>query len=132
MLPIPPFLVGPLCGAAGMALAGLAAWGWLVLVHDPGVRAAQTAEIAAAVAAQQARDHEAATAALEAQAAATAAQIAALSTTRQRIARAPVSTACAAVPAIRDALDGVRALAGGGAPAGAGQPAGLPAPARAP
>ena len=47
---IPSFLIGPLAGAAGMALAGAAFFGWLVLIHDPAIRAAQVAEIAAVVA----------------------------------------------------------------------------------
>ena len=85
---IPPFLLGPLAGAAGMAVAGLAFWGWLAFIHDPNVRAAQVAEIAAAVAEEQGRAHEAATAALEAQAATYAAQQAALTQTRRRIANA--------------------------------------------
>ena len=130
---IPPFLAGPLFGAAGMALAGAAFFGWLHLIHDPNVRAAQVAEIAAAVAAQRAEDAAAATAALEAQAAATAAQVAALTTTRQRISRAPVSSVCAASPAIRDALSGVRSLAAGAGAAGNPPVAPiLPTPARAP
>ena len=101
---IPPFLLGPLAGAAGMAVAGLAFWGWLAFIHDPNVRAAQVAEIAAAVAEEQGRAHQAATAALEAQAATYAAQQAALTQTRRRIANAS-PTACAVAPdAIRAAV----------------------------
>jgi hypothetical protein len=130
---IPPFLLGPLGGAAGVALAGAAFFGWLHLIHDPAVRAAHDAEIAAVVAVERERQHQAAAAALEAQAEAVAAQTAALAPTRRRIALAPPSTACAASPAVRDALVGVRALgAGAAAPGGAAQPAGVPAPARAP
>ena len=95
---IPPVLVGPAIGVA-VVLAGL---GWLRLVHDPAVRAAQVAEIAAVVAQERERQHQAATAALEAQAVAQAALDAALTQTRRRIANA-APTACAVAP------DGLRA-----------------------
>jgi hypothetical protein len=101
---IPPFLLGPLAGAAGVVLAGAAFFGWLHLVHDPAVRAAQVAEIAAVVAQERERQHQAATAALEAQAAAQAALDAALTQTRRRIANA-APTACAVAPdALRAAI----------------------------
>ena len=131
---IPSFLIGPLAGAAGMALAGAAFFGWLVLIHDPAIRAAQVAEIAAVVAQERERQHEAATAALEAQATAQAALDAAIAPTRRRIASAPVSSACVSSGPIRAALDGLRQPrpAGVVAPGGAGQPADLPVPARAP
>lgn len=130
---IPPLLLGPLAGAAGMALAGAAFFGWLHLIHDPAVRAVQVAEIAAVVAEERERQHEAATVALEAQATAQAALDAALAPTRRRIASAPVSSACVASAPVRAALDGLRQPrpAGAGAPGGAGQPVDLPTPARA-
>ena len=129
---IPPFLLGPLWGAAGLALALAAALGWLRLVHDPAVRAAQSAAIAAAVAAQQAADAAAAQAALETQAAVLETLRARLGVARRRIADAPVSRACADSPAVRAALDSVRAIAADdGAPAGAAQPPGVRAPAPA-
>jgi hypothetical protein len=130
---IPPFLLGPLCGAAGMALAGAAFFGWLHLIHDPAIRSDYAAELAAVVAKERERQHASAAAALEAHAAALAAQTAALAPHLRRIASAPASVACAASPAVRDALAGVRALgAGAAAPGGAAEPAGLPTPARTP
>ena len=130
----PAFLIGPLAGAAGMALAGAAFFVWLILIHDPAVRAAQVAEIAAVMAQERQRQHEAATAALEAQAIAQAALDAALAPTRRRIASAPVSSACVSSGPVRAALDGLRQPrpAGAAAPGGAGQPVELSAPARAP
>lgn len=101
---IPPFLIGPLAGAAGMLLAGSLGWGWLHLVHDPGVRAEMQAKISAAVAAQQALDHAAATAALEAQAEATAAQVARMTTARRSIANAPPAACPVAPAALRAAV----------------------------
>lgn len=101
---IPSFLIGPLAGAAGMALAGAVFFGWLNLIHDPAVRAAQVVEIAAVVAQERERQHEAATAALEAQATTQAALDAALTQTRRRIANA-APTACAVAPdAVRAAI----------------------------
>jgi len=131
---IPAFLIGPLAGAAGMALAGAAFFVWLILIHDPAVRAAQVAEIAAVMAQERQRQHEAATAALEAQAIAQAALDAALAPTRRRIASAPVSSACVSSGPVRAALDGLRQPrpAGAAAPGGAGEPVELSAPARAP
>ena len=130
----PAFLIGPLAGAAGMALAGAAFFGWLILIHNPAIRAAQVAEIAAVVAQERLRQHEAATAALEAQATAQAALDAALAPTRRRIASALVSSACVSSGPVRAALDGLRQPrpAGAAAPGGAGQPVDLSAPARAP
>ncbi|WP_372918747.1 hypothetical protein [Sandarakinorhabdus sp.] len=101
---IPPFLIGPLAGAAGVALAGAAFFGWLHLIHDPAVRRAQVAEIAAVVSTQRIADAAAASAALEAQAATTAAQVAALNRTRRSIANAAPSACLVAPDALRAAV----------------------------
>lgn len=126
---IPGFLIGPAIGAAIAA----AVYGWVTLVHDPAVRAAHTAELQAAVTTERLRLEQLASAALAAQAAETAERAAVRVVTRERIVRVPVTTACAAAPAVAAALDGLRQpTARAAAPPGAGQPARLPGTARAP
>jgi len=121
---IPGFLIGPALGA-GIAVA---AWGYLALVHDPAVRAEMQAEISAAVTTERLRLEQLGSAALEAQAAATAESQAVRVVTRERIIRVPVTTACAAAPAVAAALDSLRRPAAStAAPPGAAQPARLPA-----
>lgn len=126
---IPGFLIGPAIGAAIAA----AVYGWVVLVHDPGVRAAHTAELQAAVTTERLRLEQLASAALAAQAADSAEREAGRVVTRERIIRVPITTACAAAPAIAAALDSLRQPpAGPGAPPGAAQPARLPTSTPAP
>jgi hypothetical protein len=123
---IPPILIGPAIGA-GLVLAVL---GWVQLIYVPAIRAEYAAEIAAATAAAQAQHQADALRAVEAAGAAQQERDAARIVIRERIIRVPVTTACAASPAVAAALDGLRrAPAGAGAPAGAALPAGLPAPA---
>jgi hypothetical protein len=127
-LVIPAALRGPALGVvlAVMAIAG--AWAWLRLVHDPAVRDALRAEIAAQTSAELAEHQRAAVVALADLEADIARRTAATTATRERIIRVPVATACAGSPAIAAALDGLRHGArGAGAPAGAADPAGLPA-----
>ena len=131
---IPPFLLGPLFGAAGMAVAGLAFWGWLAFIHDPNVRAAQVAEIAALTAKQEAADRARAEVAVAQADEAARVRGNERVVIRERIIRVPITSACVASPAVAAALDGLRERAGGaGAPADPAQPAALPAsPAPAP
>ncbi len=129
MLPLPSIALGPAIGAAVV----LAAAAWLHLIHNPAVRARHAAEIAAATAAAVAEHQAAAVRAVEAAAEAQRERDAARAAIRERIVRVPVTTACAASPAVAAALDGLRAgPAGAGAPAGAARPAGLPAAAGPP
>ena len=126
---IPGFLIGPAIGAAIAA----AVYGWVVLVHNPGVRAELQAELQAAVTTERLRLEQLASAALAAQAAESAEREAGRVVTRERIIRVPITTACAASPAVRHAVDSLRQpIAGAAAPPGAAQPARLPAPAAAP
>lgn len=131
---LPPFLVGPAIGA-GLVLAGaVAGLGWLHLVHDPAIRAAYAAELDAQVAAARAEDQKRAIAAMADLEERHRAQLAQASTIRERVIRVPVTTACAAAPAVAAALDGLRAGAGpagatGGAPGAAGMPGRPAAPA---
>ena len=119
---------GPFAGLSWAALALAGAWAWLGLVHDPAVRreyaAERDAQVAAAVAQHQARAI-AAMADLEMQQRQAAAQVA---TVRERIIRVPVTTACAASPAVSAAIGSLRPPPGGaGAPGHPAAPAGLPA-----
>jgi hypothetical protein len=126
---IPGFLIGPAIGAAIAA----AVYGWVVLVHNPGVRAEMQAEISAAVTTERLRLEHLASAALAAQAAESAEREAGRVVTRERIIRVPITTACAASPAVRHAVDSLRQPpAGPGAPSGAGVSAGVPGAAAAP
>lgn len=126
MIPLPAILHGPAIGAA-LVLGGMA---WLLLFHNPGVRARHAAEIAAATAAAVAEHQAAALRAVEAAESARQERDAARAAIRERIVRVPVTTACADSPALRVALDGLRAgPAGAGGSPGAAVPARLPAPA---
>lgn len=123
---IPPLFLGPAIGAS-LVLAAVA---WLHLIHNPAVRARHAAEIAAATAAAVAEHQAAALAAVQAAAAAQRERDEARAAIRERIVRVPVTTACAASPAVAAAIDGLRAGgAGAGAPPRPAGPAVLPAPA---
>lgn len=127
-LALPAALRGPAFGVALAAVAIAGAWSWLRLVHDPAVREALRAEIAAQTAAELAAHQRAALDALAALEADIARRTAAQTQVRERIVRVPVATACAGSPAIGAALDGLRHAPGrAGAPAHPAQPAGLPA-----
>ena len=127
-LVIPAALRGPALGVVLVLVALSGAWAWLRLVHDPAVRDALRAEIAAQTAAELAEHQRAAVVALADLEADIARRTAATSATRERIIRVPVATACAASPAVAAALDGLRHAPGGaGAPPGATDAAGLPA-----
>jgi hypothetical protein len=106
---IPGVLIGPAIGAAIAA----AVYGWVTLVHNPGVRAELQAELQAAVTTERLRVEQLASAALAAQAAEAAERAAVRVVTRERIIRVPVTTACAAAPAVAAALESLR---GGGRP----------------
>lgn len=124
---IPPFLIKPAIGAAAVvALAG-AFFGWLHFVHDPDIRAAYVAEIAALTAKQQAADQAAALAAVQQAGAEQAQREATRTIIRERIIRVPVTMACANSNAIGVAIDGLRTGgSGAGAPSDPAIPAGLP------
>jgi uncharacterized protein HemX len=96
-----------------LALAGGSAL-WLH-EHDVRVLAEQAAAEAMQVSAEQAREHQAAIAALQAQHAADLARLRATTAVKQEIARAPITTACAASPAVSAAAAELRRRAGPGA-----------------
>lgn len=127
-LVLPAALRGPVLGVVLAVLALSGGWAWLRLVHDPAVRDALRAEIAAQTAAELAEHQRAALAAMAALEADVARRAAETATIRKRIVRVPIATACAGSPAVAAALDGLRhAPRRAGAPAGAGPAAGLPA-----
>ena len=115
---MPALLLSPVARwlAVGAALAALAGWLW---IERAGRQAAQ-ARADRAEAAVAARDK--AIASLERQAAEAAARTARFATLRRSGDAAPATQACAAAPAVRAALDGLRtrAAAGGGAAVPAG------------
>ena len=119
------FLLSPLGRWAAVAavLGVLAGWGWL---ERAGRHAAQDRAHAAE---KQVRARDAAIGALERQAAEAETRAARAAQIRTRIREVPNGTACAASPAVRAALDGLRAAPG---PGSAGQPAGVPATPAAP
>lgn len=117
------FIASPLgklaAGAVGVAavVAGFLLW---LASHDAGLRETWAAEqrlaVAEAVEMQRVRGDAAAAAAVEAARAAALAD----APIREVIRRVPVQTACAASPAVRAALDGLRQAAPG---AGSAPPA---------
>lgn|GEM_PF-6259415 len=124
---IPPALLSPALGAGVLAVAGAAFWAWLVLLHDPAIRAEYQAKLDAQVAAQRIEDQRLAMARLAEVEEEHRQQLAAAATIRERIIRVPVTNACVASPAMAAALDGLRGSPGGhGAPGGAGAAPGVP------
>lgn len=124
---IPPALVGPALGAALLAVAASSGYAWLRLSHDPAIRAEYQAKLDAQVAAARIEDQQRALESLANLEAEHREQLAAASTIREKIIRVPVTTACAASPAVAAALDGLRAGPGGeSAPGGAPAAAGVP------
>ena len=120
-------------GAGVLALGGYAWW-------QRGAATAARREATLALAAVAERDtaladlhalHQRQVAALERQAAQAEAAAARMAPTRRNVDAAPVTSACAAAPAMRAALDGLRtrqpAGGAGGTAGGAGQPADVPA-----
>lgn len=132
MIPIPPALIGPAMGAALVLFAAAGGWSWLRLVHDPAIRAEYAAELEAQVAAEREAGQRHAMRVLAEADAEHRRRLAEASTLRERIIRVPVTTACAASPAVAAVLDGLRP--GPGAAGAARDPAAaarLPAPAPA-
>ena len=130
---IPPFLIKPALYVAVTAAAVAIWFTWLNAYHDPAVRAAYRAEIDADTAKQVAANQVAALAALADTASEDRVRDAFRTTIRERIIHVPVTTACAASPAVRAALDGLRGGAGGaGAAGGPAVAPGLSGAARAP
>ena len=124
---------GPMLGAAAVLGVLVGGWLWLVMIHDPAIRAEYAAERDAQVAAARAEDQRRAVAALADMELQQRQALAQAATTRERIIRVPVTTACSAAPAVAAALDGLRAAPGGaGAPRDPGAAAGLPARPAAP
>lgn len=126
--PLLALVQGPAAGAVMLALALAGGWGWLRLVHDPAIRAEYAAELDAQVAAARDDEQRRALAALASLEASHREAQARAATTRERIIRVPVTTACAAAPAVAAALDGLRPGPGpAGARGGAAAASGLPA-----
>lgn len=130
---IPSALLSPALGAGVLAVAGAAFWAWLVLLHDPAIRAEYQAKLDAQVAAARIEDQRLALARMAEVEEEHRQQLAAAATIRERIIRVPVTTACVASPAVAAALDGLRGSAGGhGAPGGAPAAPGVPGSTLAP
>jgi hypothetical protein len=124
---IPAALLSPVAGAVALAVAASGGVAWLRLVHDPGIRAEYQAKLDAEIAAARIADQQKALAAIATLEAEHRMELAAAATTRERIIRVPITTACAAAPAVVAALDGLRARASGaGATGSASGHAGVP------
>jgi hypothetical protein len=115
---MPALLLSPVARWLALAaiLAALGGWLWVerTLRHS--------AELRAAAAEDAVRGRDKAIASLERQAAEVAARSARFTSIRRSVDAAPASNACAAAPAVRAALDGLRAAPAAG---GAAVPAGL-------
>ncbi len=125
-MPVLALLTGPFRRVAiytTVALAIVGAGAVALHQHDRRVLAEQAAAEAAAVAAQQVADMRRAVDAANAEAEAATARANAAANVKREIARAPVTVACAASPAVRVVLDGMRGTGGSGAGA-AGSPGG--------
>lgn len=127
---MPAFLLSPIARWLALGVALLVLFGaWRV---EAARREAAELRAVAAEAAVAGRDK--AIRVLEASAADTAARTARFQPIRRAVDAAPSSTACAAAPAIRAALDGLRAnaaAAAGGAALAAGLPSAAPGAGRA-
>lgn len=101
---------------------------WLKFIHEPNIRSAYAAELAAQVAQEKARLQEASLIALEAYQAAQYERQQTTVVIRESVARAPQTISCASSPPMRAVLDGLRgASAGRSTPTGAAKPSHLPA-----
>lgn len=124
---IPAALMSPATGAAALGVALAAGWAWLHWSYKPAIRAEYAAEIAAATDAALAQHQAIALTIVEAAQADQVAREKRRVEIRERIVRVPVTAACADSPAVRAALDGMRARpTGAGARPGAAVPAGVP------
>lgn len=100
---------------------------WLKFVHEPNIRSAYAAELAAQVAQEKARLQEASLATLEAYQKEQQERQKDTVVIRESVARAPQTASCASSPAMRAALDGLRGAATSHpASAGAAKPTHLP------
>ena len=106
---IPAFLA-PAFLAPAVALTVIAgAYSWLKFIHEPNIRSIYANELAIQTEREKARLQTLSIQVLEAQAEAQKARDAADQAIRRSIARAPQTTSCASSPAMRAALDGLRA-----------------------
>lgn len=120
---LPSFLSLPVV-LVGMVSSGYL---WLKFVHEPNIRSAYAAELAAQVAQEKARLQEASLATLEAYQKAQQERQKGTVIIRESVARAPQTASCASSPAMRAALDGLRGAATSHpASAGAAKPTHLP------
>lgn len=128
------FLIpAPLIVAGLGAAAVLAVVGWVQFVFVPNIRAEHAREIAAATAVAVAEYQVAALQASEAAAEAQRERDEARLAIRERIIRVPVTTACAASPAIVAALGGLRrGASGAGGTSDPARPADVPGAPRSP
>lgn len=117
---------------AGLVVAMIGAGAWIVHEHDRRILAERAAEESAAVAATQIADMRKAVQAASDEARAATDRANATAIAKREIARAPVTVACAASPAIVSVLAGMRGPGGSGASAAGSPPgvAGMPAPTR--
>ena len=120
---LPSFLSLPVV-LVGMVSSGYL---WLKFVHEPNIRSAYAAELAAQVAQEKARLQEASLATLEAYQKAQQERQKDTVVIRESVARVPQTASCASSPAMRAALDGLRGAATSHpASAGAAKPTHLP------
>lgn len=104
-----PALLAPAFTIPTVALSAFAGgYLWLKFVHEPNIRSAYAAELAAQVAQEKARLQEASLAALEAYQKAQQERQQTTVIIRESVARAPQTASCASSPAMRAALDGLR------------------------
>lgn len=121
MLPLLTSLVpGKAMLYTGVAMAALSIGGYMLHSHDVGILTAQAAKEKQVALDELRADQAKAFAALQDVATAAQARAASSATIRSQIIAAPATTACAASPAIRAALGGLRnrAVVAGGNPAG--------------
>lgn len=109
---LPSFLAGPAIGAA-VVLVGLSGgWTWLRLVHDPAIRTEYAQELNRQVSDARIEGQKRAMQAIADAEFGFRQRQAESTTIRERIIRVPVTTACAASPAVSAAVDGLRTWGG--------------------
>ena len=123
-----PALLAPAFTIPTVALSAFAGgYLWLKFIHEPNIRSAYAAELAAQVAQEKARLQEASLATLEAYQKEQQERQKDTVVIRESVARAPQTASCASSPAMRAALDGLRGAATSHpASAGAAKPTHLP------
>lgn len=120
-------LAGGYVGYAALAVSLAGGAAWMLHTHDQRVLAEAQTAIDAATSTELARQHAATLAALEQSAAEAQARAATFEQIKAAIHAQPITKVCAASPAVRAVIDGLRQSAGGphATSADPGQPANL-------